>query len=215
MEHLAIIADGNRRWAKERGKEAADGHTAGLSTIERACEWAINKSIPYLTVYCFSTENWGRAKTEIDNIFHLARIYFGYRVGWYVKHGIRVRFIGRKDRLPQDLLGLTETVQNETQHGDKLTMTICVDYGGRDEIVRAVNNGALTEEEITAALTVNAPCPDVILRTGGRHRLSNFLLWQAAYSEIYFTDTLFPALTEAELDEADRWFDDQVRTFGK
>ena len=214
MEHLAMIADGNRRWAKEHGRTQWDGHAAGLRAIENACLWAIRNDVPYLTVYCFSTENWNRSAKEVDSIMHLARVYFGYRVKWFVQHDIAVQFIGRIDRLPIDILDMMDDVEDSTAQGISLTLTICVDYGGRDEIARAVIHGAATEEDITKALTEYAPEPDVILRTGGRHRLSNFMLWQGAYSEIYFSDTLFPALNDAELDEVKEWFEAQVRNFG-
>lgn len=215
MKHLAIICDGNRRWAAANGLPKEAGHAQGLAAIERCCEWAIDRDIPFLTAYCFSTENWGRAQPEVDHIMGLARWYFTERREWYVDRGIRVRFAGRRDRLAADIVASMEAMERDTAGGTALTLTICADYGGRDEIVRAVQAGAGTEAEITAALTVDIPEPDVILRTGGRRRLSNFLLWQAAYAELCFTDTLFPALEGAELDAVLAEYRQTVRNFGR
>ncbi len=200
MKHLAIIADGNRRWAKENDLPVETGYPAGLATIERICEWAIARQVEYLTVYCFSTENWSRPQEQVDAIMELARWCFSGRRDWYIARGIQVRFAGRRDRLAADIADSMNVMEQETQSGRNLTMTICMDYGGRDEIVRAIQKGARTEKEITWMLTHGIPDPDTILRTGGHQRLSNFMLWQCAYSELYFTDTLFPALEDEELD---------------
>lgn len=201
MRHLAIIADGNRRWAAAQGLPKEAGHAQGLNVIERCCEWAISRGVKMLTFYCFSTENWGRESSEVNHIMDLARWYFRERREWFVTRGIRVRFAGRRDRLAKDLIEDMETMEEETKQGDALTLTICADYGGRDAITRAVQHGARTERELDVALTGEVPTPDAILRTGGEMRLSNFLLWQAAYAELFFSRTFFPALEDAELDE--------------
>lgn len=215
MRHLAIIADGNRRWAKANGLPPEAGHAQGLTAIERCCEWAVDRGVSYLTVFCFSTENWARAQPEVDHIMDLARRYFVEQRDWYIARGIRVRFLGRRDRLAADIVESMAVMERETDGGTALTLTICADYGGRDEIVRAVQAGARTEEEITAALTADVPEPDVILRTGGRQRLSNFMLWQGAYAELCFSDALFPDLETAELDRTLDWFNAQRRNFGR
>lgn len=215
MKHLAIIADGNRRWAVENGLPKEAGHAQGLVAIERICEWAIENHIPYLTFYCFSTENWGRAQSEVDHIMDLARFYFADRHDWYVDMGIHVRFSGRRDRLAQDIVDKCDVLERDTANGSALTLTICSDYGGRDEIARAVQSGARTEDEITLALTSEIPEPDLILRTGGRHRLSNFMLWQAAYAELYFSETLFPDLGTDELNHILDSYEHTIRNFGK
>ena len=214
MKHLAIIADGNRRWAAAHALPKKLGHAAGLAAIERCCEWAMDRDVSYLTVFCFSTENWGRSKPEVDNIMNLARHYFAKRQRWYVTRGIRVLFRGRRDRLPSDVVEIINAIEQVTVRGKRLVLTICCDYGGRDEIVRAVEKGARTEKEISASLVTGTPDPDMILRTGGRMRLSNFLLWQAAYAELYFTDTLFPALKHSELDKVLAEYQERQRTFG-
>lgn len=215
MKHLAIICDGNRRWAKANGLPAEAGHAQGLVAIERCCEWATERGVPYLTMYCFSTENWGREQGEVDHIMELARHYFAERREWYIAHNIRVRFAGRRDRLAADIVTSMEVMERTTAGGAALTLTICADYGGRDEIARAVQAGARTEEEITAALCGETPEPDVILRTGGERRLSNFLLWQGAYSELFFTDTLFPDVEGKELDGVLEGFGRRGRRFGR
>lgn len=215
MKHLAIIADGNRRWAAVNGLPGEAGHVQGLTAIERCCEWAMDRGVPFLTVYCFSTENWGRAQPEVDHIMDLARRYFTEQREWYIARGIRVRFLGRRDRLAADIVESMAVMERDTAGGSALTLTICADYGGRDEIIRAVQAGARSEAGISEALTAEIPEPDVILRTGGRQRLSNFLLWQAAYAELRFTGTLFPALEAAELDAVLEEYRDTVRNFGR
>ena len=214
MRHLAIIADGNRRWAASHNLPKEAGHAQGLNVIERCCEWAISRGVKMLTFYCFSTENWGRESGEVDHIMDLARWYFRERREWFVTRGIRVRFAGRRDRLAKDLVEDMETMEEETKQGDALTLTICADYGGRDAITRAVQHGARTEQELDVALTGEVPTPDAILRTGGEMRLSNFLLWQAAYAELFFSRTFFPALEDAELDAVLNEYGERKRNYG-
>lgn len=214
MRHLAIIADGNRRWAASQNLPKEAGHAQGLNVIEHCCEWAISRGVKMLTFYCFSTENWGRESGEVDHIMDLARWYFRERREWFVTRGIRVRFAGRRDRLAKDLVEDMETMEEETKQGDALTLTICADYGGRDAITRAVQHGARTEQELDVALTGEVPTPDAILRTGGEMRLSNFLLWQAAYAELFFSRTFFPALEDAKLDEVLNEYGERKRNYG-
>lgn len=214
MKHLAIIADGNRRWATANDLPNRSGYLQGLVTIENCCNWAIKNNVSYLTVYCFSTENWGRAKDEVDMLMNLARWYFDEQVDWYVRRGIKVRFSGRRDRFDDDFCDKMHRLEVATTAGQYLTLTICVDYGGRDEIVRAIAAGAKTEDEITAILTANAPEPDVILRTGGDVRLSNFLLWQSAYAELMFMDAPFPDLNGPALDHVLHEYETRKRSFG-
>lgn len=214
MRHLAIIADGNRRWAAAQGLPKEAGHAQGLNVIERCCEWAISRGVKMLTFYCFSTENWGRESSEVDHIMDLARWYFRERREWFVTRGIRVRFAGRRDRLAKDLIEDMKTMEEETKQGDALTLTICADYGGRDAIARAVQGGARTVRDLDEALTAEIPTPDAILRTGGEMRLSNFLLWQAAYAELFFSPTMFPALEDSELDALSEEYSTRTRKFG-
>lgn len=214
MRHLAIIADGNRRWAAAQGLPKEAGHAQGLNVIERCCEWAISRGVKMLTFYCFSTENWGRESGEVDHIMDLARWYFRERREWFVTRGIRVRFAGRRDRLAADLVKSMSVMEEETRGCNTLTLTICADYGGHDAIARAVQGGARTVRELDEALTAEIPTPDAILRTGGEMRLSNFLLWQAAYAELFFSPTMFPALEDAELDAVLKEYEARKRNFG-
>lgn len=214
MRHLAIIADGNRRWAASHNLPKEAGHAQGLNVIERCCEWAISRDVKMLTVYCFSTENWGRESVEVDHIMDLARWYFRERREWYTSRGIRVRFAGRRDRLAADLVESMSVMEDETRGCNTLTLTICADYGGHDAIARAVQSGAKTVHEIDEALTAEIPTPDAILRTGGEMRLSNFLLWQAAYAELFFSPTMFPALEDSELDALLEEYSTRTRKFG-
>lgn len=215
MRHLAIIADGNRRWATQNNLPAQLGYAQGLVCIECICEWAIHQGIPYITFYVFSTENWNRAEHEVDNLMGLARDYFVSASPWYIARNIRVQFSGRRDRMPLDIVDSMRSLENATALGTNLTLTICADYGGRDEIVRAVAAGATTDDEISKMLRRTFPDPDVILRTGGNHRLSNFLLWQSAYAELMFTDTLFPDLDADELNQLLKNFNCIQRNFGR
>ena len=214
MKHLAIICDGNRRWAKASGLPLEAGHAQGLTAIERCCGWAIDRGVPVLTVFCFSTENWIRPEDQVDKLMALARGYFRGRLDWYVSKNIHVRFRGRRDRLPVDIVESMDVLESATAECSALSLNICVDYGGRDEIVQAIEAGARTEKELNAALSW-APEPDMILRTGGEKRLSGFMLWQCAYAELMFTDTLFPALEAAELDRAAAEFEHRTRNFGR
>ena len=214
VQHIALIADGNRRWAKENKLPWETGYLQGLTAIENCCEWAISRGIKYLTIYCFSTENWGRPENEVNQLMDFARWYFIEKLDWYVSSDISIHFAGRKDRLAQDLVEKLCVVEKETSGCASLKLTICVDYGGRDEIVRAIAAGARTEEEISECLDIKAPDPDMIVRTGGNMRLSNFLLWQSAYAELLFTSIYFPALDESILDSFIDEYNNRKRNFG-
>ena len=215
MKHIALIADGNRRWAKENDLPIETGYLQGLAKIEECCLWAKDRNIDYLTIYCFSTENWGRPKEEVNKLMDFARWYFIEKLDWYVSMDINIHFAGRKDRLPSDLIEKLNIVEKETCKCDSVYLTICVDYGGRDEIVRAIQKGARTEEEICKCLDVDTPEPDMIVRTGGEIRLSNFLLWQSAYSELLFTKVYFPAISETILDSFMDEYNNRKRNFGR
>lgn len=214
IQHIALIADGNRRWAKENGLPWETGYLQGLTAIETCCEWAISREVKYLTIYCFSTENWGRPENEVNQLMDFARWYFIEKLDWYIASDIRVCFAGRKDRLASDLVEKLRKVENATSDCNSLKLTICVDYGGRDEIIRAIAAGARTEEEISEYLDIKAPDPEMIVRTGGDMRLSNFLLWQSAYAELLFTPIYFPALDEAMLDSFVNEYNGRKRNFG-
>ena len=215
MRHLAIIADGNRRWADRHGLPREAGHAQGLQAVENTSLWAADRGIPYLTFFCFSTENWNRDPGEVRDLMDLARRYFTEQREWYLRHGIRVQFHGRRDRLDADLVESMAGLERDTASCPELILTFCVDYGGRDEIARAAEAGAGTEQDFQTRLTAEFPEPDAVLRTGGEMRLSNFLLWQCAYSELFFTPTLFPDLEEGELDCVLREYEGRQRNYGR
>ena len=214
VKHIALIADGNRRWAKENNLPFETGYLQGLTTIESCCDWAISRGIEYLTIYCFSTENWGRPKNEINQLMEFAKWYFVEKLDWYVASDIHVCFAGRRDRFDKDLVEKLYKVEEVTSCCKSLNLTICADYGGRDEIARAIAAGARTEKEISEYLDIKAPDPDMIVRTGGEIRLSNFLLWQSAYAELLFTPLYFPSLNESILDSFINEYKSRKRNFG-
>lgn len=205
LNHVAVIADGNGRWAERRGLERSAGHEQGLNKVEDMMHWCVDMGIPALSVYCFSWENWSRPKEEVDALFSMANRYFE-RYREFVENNIRVLISGTDKRVSPESIEKMERIQRETAHCDGLTLNLCCNYSGRMEIVDAVAKGARTEEEITAALYHNLPEPDLIIRTGGFQRLSNFLLWQSAYSELYFTETLFPDFSLGEFRHAVKRF---------
>ena len=213
LTHVAVIADGNGRWAERRGLERSAGHEQGLNKVEDMMHWCVDIGIPVLSVYCFSWENWSRPKEEVDALCDMANQYFE-RYREFAENNIRVVISGTRERVPEESIEKMERIQRETAHCDGLTLNLCCNYSGRMEIVDAIAKGARTEEEITAALYQNLPEPDLIIRTGGFQRLSNFLLWQSAYSELYFTETLFPDFSLGEFRHAVRRFGVTERKYG-
>lgn len=213
LNHAAVIADGNGRWAERRGLERSQGHEQGLNKVEDMMHWCVDLGIPVLSVYCFSWENWNRPKEEVDALFAMANHYFE-RWPEFVENNIRVVISGTRERVSPESIEKMETIQRETARCDGLTLNLCCNYSGRMEIVDAVARGARTEEEITAALYQNLSEPDLIIRTGGFQRLSNFLLWQGAYSELYFTETLFPDFSLGEFKHAVKRFRATARKRG-
>lgn len=213
LKHAAVIADGNGRWAERRGLERSAGHEQGLNKVEDMMHWCVDMGIPVLSVYCFSWENWSRPKEEVDALFDLANHYFE-RYREFAESNIKVVISGTRERVKPESVEKMERIQQETAHCDGLTLNLCCNYSGRMEIVDAIAKGARTEEEISAAMYQNLPEPDLIIRTGGFQRLSNFLLWQSAYSELYFTETLFPDLSRGEFKHAVKQFERTRRKYG-
>lgn len=213
LTHVAVIADGNGRWATLRGLERSQGHEQGLNKIEDMMHWCVDLDIPVLSVYVFSLENWKRPKEETDKLGELAEFYFS-RHKEFVDNNIKVLISGVEDNFQQSTLDKIALIQSETAHCTGLTLNLCANYSGRREIVDAIAKGARTEEEITAALYHKLPEPDLIIRTGGFQRLSNFLMWQSAYSELYFTETLFPDLSLGEFKHAIQLYLNTKRKFG-
>ncbi|MCR4792328.1 MAG: di-trans,poly-cis-decaprenylcistransferase [Lachnospiraceae bacterium] len=224
-EHLAIILDGNGRWAKKKGLPRNAGHVAGARVLEDMCEVVWDKGIKYFTVYAFSTENWNRPSDEVAALMKLLRDYMKNSVKRAMKNNLRVRVIGDKSGLDEDLQDSIRTLEEATELNTGLNFTIALNYGGRDEIVRAVRKLAsekdidfmrgLTDKDLSCALdTAGMPDPDLLIRTCAEERISNFLLWQLAYSEFYFADVAWPDFNEAELDKALESYASRTRRFG-
>lgn len=224
LKHVAVIADGNGRWATMRGKPRMEGHDAGKETIWNMIQWCLELNIPYLTVYCLSLDNRKRDPVELDHIYAIGRSLFSDETVNNLKSkGVRMVFAGDRGLLPTDEdRAATEKGERTTMDCRKLICTLCINYGGRDEIVKAARACAAAGEEITEesisshlyAAHVNAPDPDLIIRTGGYSRLSDFLLWEGSYAELYFSDTLFPELSKQEFAWACHWFKSIERTHG-
>lgn len=213
LTHLAVIADGNGRWAERRGLSRSEGHEHGLHKIDDLQHWCVDLGISILSVYVFSWDNWKRPKEEVDGLLMLADKYFD-RYKEFAKNNIKVLVSGTRERLGEDRIAKIERIQNETKHCDRLILNLCANYSGKREIVDAIAKGARTEEEITKALYHDLPAPDLILRTGGHQRLSDFLMWQSAYSELYFTHTLFPDFSFGELKHIKAEYEKETRKFG-
>lgn len=227
--HIAIIMDGNGRWAKERGIGRVRGHRQGaeaLRTLLEACEE--RPFIKFVTLYAFSTENWQRAPDEVSDLMNLLRYYVKREAKTMHKRGVRLRFIGHRASLAEDIQHDLAEVEQLTAGNTRLTLTIALSYGARQELAEAmraiaakVKQGALLPEQIDEAVlaqhlqTAALPDPDLLIRTGGDERLSNFLLWQAAYTELYFTETLWPDFDAAALDRAIACFSQRERRFGR
>jgi undecaprenyl diphosphate synthase len=227
VQHLACIMDGNRRWAKRNGLKPWYGHREGVEAVRKVVQFCMQKKIKYLSLYTFSLENFKRSYEENSYLFSLMVQEAQKGVSEFRKHGIRLRFRGDRSLFPQELCPLLDTVEKETQDLDTLHVTFLFCYGGRQEIANATKNialdlkdGKLTADAITPELissylwTHDLPDPDLIIRTGGFSRLSNFLLYQAAYSEIYVFDCMWPDITTQHLQEAYDSFVQCTRNFG-
>ncbi|MDO9507916.1 MAG: polyprenyl diphosphate synthase [Thermovirgaceae bacterium] len=220
--HVAIIMDGNGRWAQSRKMPRLAGHHEGVKTVERIIRAAAEANIQYLSLYAFSTENWKRPGSEIDGLMNLFRHFLKFKLPDLKKNGVRLLFSGRIDGLPDDLANEMKKVEEETSKSERITVTICVNYGGRQEIVDSVNRiielgyaGLITEERISAAMyQPKIPDPDLVIRTSGETRLSNFLLWESAYSEFYFTEVLWPDFNGEELQKALTYYAGRERRYG-
>lgn len=226
-EHVAIILDGNGRWAKKRFMPRNYGHAQGSKTVEQICEDAWNLGIKYLTVYAFSTENWSRPQKEVDALMKLLRSYLKDCIKRTTKNNMRVRVIGDKTGLSEDIRNSIEELERVSAVNTGLNFTIAINYGSRDEMRRAmvrmakdVEDGQVKSEEITEEVfkgyldTWELPDPDLLIRTSGEQRLSNFLLWQLAYTEFVFMEVLWPDFNRNELIRAIRQYNGRERRFG-
>ena len=225
-QHIAIIMDGNGRWAQKRGLPRTAGHAAGCETFRRISNYCKKIGVRYFTVYAFSTENWKRAQDEVDTIMGLMEQYLHEALRDMQKNQVRICFFGDLSRLSPELRALAAEAV-EKSHDYQIQANICLNYGGRDEIVRAARAFArdcadgraapedLSEERFSSYLfSAGVPDPDLIIRPSGEIRISNFLLWQSAYAEYYFTDVLWPDFDEAELERAIASFNGRSRRFG-
>ena len=226
-QHVAIILDGNGRWAKKRHLPRGFGHKAGAGNVEQIMEDAWDLGIKYLTVYVFSTENWKRTVEEVKGIMNLLREYLKKSIEKSNRNNVRVRIIGDRTRLDADIIQSIEDLEEATKNNTGLQFNMALNYGGRDEITRAVRGiasdvkeGKLSVDDITEDLissrldTAEMPDPDLLIRTSGEIRLSNYLPWQLAYSEFYFCETLWPDFDKEELKKAIDYYNGRDRRFG-
>ena len=229
-QHIAIIMDGNGRWAKKRGLERTQGHKVGAEVFRKICQYASDIGIKYMTFYAFSTENWKRSASEVGKIMDLLRAYLDEmqeRESENEEAGYNIHFIGSREGLPEDIIQMMDIVECRSDDKDKIHINIAVNYGGRDEVVHSVKRiaekikaGEIELDQIDESMisqniyTAGQPDPDLIIRPSGEYRLSNFLIWQAAYSEFYFDNVLWPDFTPDDLDKAILEYAKRNRLFG-
>ena len=228
LKHIAFIMDGNGRWAAKRGLPRSAGHKKGAEVLQEIVKAAADMEIPCLTFYAFSTENWHRDKAEVDYLMNLLRQYLSSELKEVKERGARIRFIGEREMLASDIVEQMNKIEKETASNEKFTLCIALSYGSRAEIVHAAKNVAadvasgkmrlsdINEQSIASNLyTSGIPDPDLVIRTSGEQRISNYLLWQIAYSEFYFTKTLWPDFSPKELKEIMDDFNTRERRYGK
>ena len=226
-QHIAIILDGNGRWAKSKGMPRNYGHTVGAKNVETVCQAAHDLGVRYLTMYAFSTENWSRPDTEVEALMKLLENYLKNCIRTADKNNMRVRVIGDTSKLTERFREQIAALEKASAKNDGLNLQIAINYGSRDEMVRAIRQmasdlraGNITEDEISEAVfadyldTAGIPDPDLLIRTSGELRLSNFLLWQLAYSEFYFTDVPWPDFGKEELEKAIAAYNRRDRRYG-
>lgn len=226
-KHVAIIMDGNGRWAKQRGKERFEGHLMGVESVRAVVRAAVRNGVEWLTLYAFSTENWGRPQEEVDAIMELFCRTVMNEGEELARQGVRVKIMGERSRFSESVLQMIERIESVTASADRLTLMLAFNYSSRREMVLAaqalaecVAKGEINAEDITeesfsnALMTAGTPDPDLIIRTSGECRLSNFLLWQASYAEFYFPEVLWPDFDEREFDRAMEAFAHRERRYG-
>ncbi|MBP9869862.1 di-trans,poly-cis-decaprenylcistransferase [Patescibacteria group bacterium] len=224
LNHLAIIMDGNRRWAKERGMPSLEGHRAGYERMKEVGDWCLDRGIQTLSVFAFSTENWNRAEEEVGYLMDLLEKALTNELQHFAGKGVRMKVVGSRDRLRPSILRAIEAAEKNTAENTKATFAICLNYGGRPEILNVCKKmiaDGLKPEEVTEAEFAkrlywpDMPDPDLIVRTSGEERLSGFLTWEGVYSELYFTNKHWPDFDEEELDKALEEYASRQRRFGK
>ena len=221
LNHVAIIMDGNGRWGLKKKKSRNFGHLKGIKSVETVIKSSLIRKIPYLTLYTFSTENWKRPDSEINFLFDLIRKSLKKKINKIIKQGIRVKIIGNKNGLPQDIKKIVKLIEKKTIKNKKITLNLALNYGSKEEIINAF--GKLISKKKRAIninnfekglYTHNIPDPEILIRTGGTKRLSNFLLWQLAYAEIFFIDKLWPDFNENDFNKIINKFYNIKRNFG-
>ena len=228
LQHIAIIMDGNGRWAKKRGLPRSVGHKKGAETVKEITRAAGEMGVKYLTLYAFSTENWQRPAEEVETLMGLLREYLKSDLKELQENGVRIIFIGERSMLPADIVESMSKLEEETAGNDKMTLCIALSYGSRQEIVQAARKiavlakqGDIDPEEVDAKMfagllyTKDIPDPDLVIRTSGEQRVSNYLLWQIAYAEFYFTDVLWPDFDRKCLEDIIKNFNARERRYGK
>jgi len=221
LNHVAIIMDGNGRWGLKKKRSRNYGHLKGLKAVENVIKSSINKQIPYLTLYTFSTENWKRPEKEINFLFDLIRKYIKKNLNKIIKQGIKVNVIGVKKKLPSDIIKNIKIIEKKTLNNKKITINLALNYGSKEEIISACKKFLLTKNKKldvnnfqNMLYTKNIPDPDILIRTGGTRRLSNFLLWQLAYSELFFVDKMWPEFNDTDYSNIIKKFKQTKRNFG-
>ena len=219
LNHIAFIMDGNGRWGLKKNKNRNSGHLAGVKTVQRIVEASIKYKVPIISFYVFSTENWKRPKTEIKYLFKLIDIYFNKEINNIIKNNIKVIISGRTKKLPANIQNTLKIAVNRTKKYNKLTINLAINYGSKTEIIDAIkkinySSKKITEENIEKNLYSDLPFPDILVRTGGQKRLSNFMLWQLSYSEIFFLDKLWPDFTKKDLKNIINKFQKVKRNIG-
>ena len=225
--HIAVIMDGNGRWAEQRGLARSEGHRAGVEAVRSVTRAARETGVGWLTLYAFSSENWNRPKAEVDALMRLPEEYFASELDEAIRNGVRIRALGRRDRLPPSVRRSIEDAVARTQHNGGMQLVFALSYGGRGEIVdavrrilresetRSVDPESLDEKSFAAHLDdAELPDVDLLIRTGGEQRISNFLLWQSAYAELHFSDRLWPDFGPADLADAIQVYQRRERRFG-
>jgi undecaprenyl diphosphate synthase len=219
--HVAIIMDGNGRWALQKGKSRNYGHQCGLKAIEKIVDYSIKKKISYLTLFTFSSENWKRPKKEVNFLFKLLENYFRKNILKVIRNGIKMKIIGNKFSLPSHLRKIIKIAENKTRKNNKISVQLALNYGSKQEIINSMKIVNKKKQKITLKnfeknlFTSGFPDPDILIRTGGQKRLSNFLLWQIAYAEIFFVKKMWPDFNNNDFQKILNKFKKIKRNFGK
>ena len=222
LNHVAIIMDGNGRWGLKRNKSRNYGHLKGIKTVETVIKTSIINKIPYLTLYTFSTENWQRPENEVNFLFDLIRKSLKKKINKIIKQGIKINIIGQRKRLPKDIIKIIKLIEKKTLNNRKITLNLALNYGSKEEIINACkslmlkgNKGININSFEKELYTINIPDPEILIRTGGTKRLSNFLLWQLAYTEIFFINKLWPDFNDNDFNKIILNYKRIKRNFGK